>query len=76
MLRGMKTKGNIAFKANQLLDAFEYYSKALNIDHSNDDVNAKLFFNRATVSFKVKIVFKLLLVCYKYSWFIIMISVV
>lgn len=54
LLEKTKAEGNKLFKENRFSEAYEYYSKALSIDLLNDVVNAKLYFNRATASFKVK----------------------
>lgn len=48
-----KEKGNTAFKTNQLQEAFDSYSAALEIDPENDALNAKLYSNRAAVLQKV-----------------------
>ncbi|CDH53530.1 dnaj homolog subfamily c member 7 isoform 1 [Lichtheimia corymbifera JMRC:FSU:9682] len=49
-----KEKGNAAFKTNQLQEAFDSYSAALEIDPENDALNAKLYSNRAAVLQKLK----------------------
>lgn len=50
-----KEKGNTAFKTNQLQEAFDAYSAALEIDPENDALNAKLYSNRAAVLQKVRL---------------------
>jgi DnaJ family protein C protein 7 len=44
-----KEEGNKAYIAGRLKEAYSLYTEALKIDPSNKSVNAKLFFNRATV---------------------------
>uniref|UniRef100_A0A069DZ51 Putative dsrna-activated protein kinase inhibitor p58 n=1 Tax=Panstrongylus megistus TaxID=65343 RepID=A0A069DZ51_9HEMI len=52
-LKQKKEEGNEAFKANKNTEAYNLYSEALNIDPNNTSTNAKLYFNRATVSSKL-----------------------
>ncbi|XP_063227179.1 dnaJ homolog subfamily C member 7 isoform X2 [Bacillus rossius redtenbacheri] len=52
-LKQKKEEGNDAFKAVRFQEAYKLYSEALSIDPHNDAVNAKLYFNRATVSAKL-----------------------
>lgn len=56
-MKQKKEEGNEAFKANKNTEAYNLYSEALSIDPNNTSTNAKLFFNRATVSSKVRTVF-------------------
>ncbi|KAI7850995.1 hypothetical protein BDC45DRAFT_546399 [Circinella umbellata] len=49
-----KDKGNAAFKSNNLQEAYDAYSSALEIDDQNDVLNAKLYSNRAAVLQKLK----------------------
>lgn len=44
-----KEDGNNAYAAGKLKEAYSLYTEALEIDPNNKSVNAKLFFNRATV---------------------------
>ncbi len=53
LLQKSKTEGNEAFKAGRWQDAYDLYSEALNIDPNNKQINAALYFNRATTSSKV-----------------------
>jgi len=53
-LKSKKEEGNTAFKAGNLEEAYKLYSEALLIDPCNRSTNAKLHFNRATVSAKQK----------------------
>lgn len=55
MLRSKKEEGNTAFKSGQLQEAYQLYTEALEIDPLNKMTNAKLFFNRATVAARVRI---------------------
>lgn len=59
LLKQKKEKGNEAFKASRLKEAYNHYTDALNIDPLNDSTNSKLYFNRATVSFKVFFIIKM-----------------
>lgn len=52
-LKYTKEKGNEAFKSGEHQEAYDLYSQALLIDPLNTSTNAKLHFNRATVSSKV-----------------------
>ncbi|KAK9509913.1 hypothetical protein O3M35_004802 [Rhynocoris fuscipes] len=52
-LKQKKEEGNEAFKANKNAEAYQLYSEALSIDPNNTSTNAKLYFNRATVSSKL-----------------------
>uniref|UniRef100_A0A171AF55 Dnaj homolog subfamily c member 7 n=1 Tax=Triatoma infestans TaxID=30076 RepID=A0A171AF55_TRIIF len=52
-LKQKKEEGNEAFKANKNTEAYNLYSEALSIDPNNTSTNAKLYFNRATVSSKL-----------------------
>ncbi|KAI8389219.1 hypothetical protein BD560DRAFT_343989 [Blakeslea trispora] len=49
-----KEAGNNAFKSSQLDEAYEAYTAALEIDPSNDHMNARLYSNRAAVLQKQK----------------------
>ncbi|KAI9487968.1 hypothetical protein BDB00DRAFT_773427 [Zychaea mexicana] len=53
-LDAQKEKGNAAFKANNLQEAYDAYTAALEIDDKNDVLNAKLYSNRAAVLQKLK----------------------
>jgi len=53
-LKAKKEEGNTAFKAGNLEEAYKLYSEALLIDPCNRSTNAKLYFNRATVTAKQK----------------------
>lgn len=53
LLKMKKDDGNTAFKNGQLQEAYNIYSSALKIDENNIYTNAKLYFNRATVSSKI-----------------------
>jgi DnaJ family protein C protein 7 len=57
MLKQKKEEGNEAFKNCQYQAAYNLYAEALTIDPKNKSTNAKLYFNRATVSSKVIIVY-------------------
>ncbi|CAG2057515.1 unnamed protein product, partial [Timema podura] len=52
-LKQKKEEGNEAFKASRLAEAYNLYTEALRIDPHNSLTNAKLHFNRATVSSKL-----------------------
>ncbi|XP_075214431.1 tetratricopeptide repeat protein 2 [Lycorma delicatula] len=52
-LKQKKEEGNEAFKNGNYLLAYTLYSEALHIDPNNTSANAKLYFNRATVSSKL-----------------------
>ncbi|KAL1932404.1 hypothetical protein VTP01DRAFT_9460 [Rhizomucor pusillus] len=49
-----KETGNAAFKSNNLQEAYDAYSSALEIDPDNDAMNSKLYSNRAAVLQKLK----------------------
>lgn len=49
LLKQKKEEGNDAFKAGRFQDACKLYTEALAIDPLNKIINAKLYFNRATV---------------------------
>ncbi|KAI9301435.1 hypothetical protein BJ944DRAFT_243274 [Cunninghamella echinulata] len=49
-----KEAGNNAFKSNQLQEAFDAYTSALEIDPENNAMNAILYSNRAAVLQKLK----------------------
>ena len=57
-LKQKKEEGNAAFKACNWSSAHELYTQALEIDPCNKATNAKLYFNRATVAAKVRLLFK------------------
>nr|CAD7398666.1 unnamed protein product [Timema poppensis] len=57
-LKQKKEEGNEAFKASRLAEAYNLYTEALRIDPHNSLTNAKLYFNRATVSSKVCLTLK------------------
>ena len=48
-----KEEGNTAFKAGRTEEAYNLYSEALAIDPNNVFTNSKLYFNRATMCYKV-----------------------
>lgn len=50
LLKQKKDEGNEAFKSGKFQEAYDLYSEALKIDPCNAMTNAKLYFNRATVS--------------------------
>lgn len=50
-----RTEGNNAFKAGNLQDAKELYTKALSLDPTNKGTNSKLYSNRATVNVKLNL---------------------
>ncbi|XP_014259984.1 dnaJ homolog subfamily C member 7 isoform X2 [Cimex lectularius] len=52
-LKQKKEEGNEAFNAGKNKEAYDLYSEALLIDPNNNLTNAKLYFNRATVSSKL-----------------------
>ncbi|KAK7793735.1 hypothetical protein R5R35_007885 [Gryllus longicercus] len=52
-LKLKKEEGNEAFKAGRVQAAYTLYTEALQIDPHNLSTNAKLYFNRATVSSKL-----------------------
>lgn len=53
-LKQRKEEGNQLFKSHNWTKALEVYNEALLIDPFNKITNAKLYFNRAIVSAKVK----------------------
>ena len=54
-IKQKKEEGNEAFKNGQNLEAYDLYSQALVIDPCNISTNAKLYYNRATVAYKVSL---------------------
>ncbi|ORZ15107.1 hypothetical protein BCR42DRAFT_48080 [Absidia repens] len=52
-IEAKKEAGNTAFKSNQLQDAYDAYTAALELDPDNSVMNAKLYSNRAAVLQKV-----------------------
>lgn len=52
-MKQKKEEGNDAFKNGRYMEAYKLYSEALELDQNNNVTNAKLYFNRATVSSKV-----------------------
>jgi len=52
-LKRIKEEGNEQFKAGNFDQSYELYSEALLIDPVNKITNAKIYFNRATVSAKL-----------------------
>ncbi|GAN09114.1 DnaJ homolog subfamily C member 7-like [Mucor ambiguus] len=60
-----KEEGNNAFKANQLDEAYDAYTAALDIDPTNDHMNSRLYSNRAAVLQKQKKFEEALLDCDK-----------
>lgn len=53
-IEAKKEAGNTAFKSNQLQEAYDAYTAALELDPENSVMNAKLYSNRAAVLQKVK----------------------
>ncbi|KAI8377693.1 uncharacterized protein BYT42DRAFT_571242 [Radiomyces spectabilis] len=53
-IEAQKETGNTAFKSGQLQEAYDAYTAALDIDETNDVMNAKLYSNRAAVLQKLK----------------------
>lgn len=53
-IESQKEAGNTAFKANQLEEAYDAYTAAMEIDPKNDHMNSRLYSNRAAVLQKVK----------------------
>ncbi|CAO3593298.1 unnamed protein product [Absidia cylindrospora] len=53
-IEAKKEAGNAAFKSNQLQDAYDAYTAALELDPDNSVMNAKLYSNRAAVLQKLK----------------------
>ncbi|XP_047515372.1 dnaJ homolog subfamily C member 7 isoform X1 [Pieris napi] len=53
LLKQKKEEGNEAFKMGQWQQALHLYNEALTIDKNNRKVNAKLYFNKATVCAKL-----------------------
>nr|XP_053632479.1 uncharacterized protein LOC128688606 [Cherax quadricarinatus] len=53
LLKQKKEEGNEAFKKGNFQEALNLYTEALAIDPLNKHTNAKLYFNRATVGFKL-----------------------
>lgn len=60
-----KEEGNNAFKANQLDNAYDAYTAALDIDPTNSHMNSRLYSNRAAVLQKQKKFEEALLDCDK-----------
>ncbi|XP_029649856.1 dnaJ homolog subfamily C member 7 isoform X1 [Octopus sinensis] len=54
LMMSKKEEGNQAFRMGNLEDAYKVYTEALLIDPHNKYTNSKLYFNRATVSAKLK----------------------
>jgi DnaJ family protein C protein 7 len=52
-IESQKEAGNAAFKANQLEEAYDAYTAAMEIDPKNDHMNSRLYSNRAAVLQKV-----------------------
>lgn len=53
LLKDKKEKGNVQFKMGKYRDAHTLYTEALEIDPLNQDMNSKLYFNRALVNSKL-----------------------
>lgn len=53
-LKAKKEEGNTEFRLGNVQKAHDLYTEALEIDPLNKFTNSKLYFNRATVSSKVK----------------------
>ncbi|XP_039763268.1 dnaJ homolog subfamily C member 7 [Pararge aegeria] len=53
LLKQKKEEGNEAFKMGRWQEALTLYNEALTIDKTNKKVNAKLYFNKATVCSKL-----------------------
>ncbi|XP_059616726.1 dnaJ homolog subfamily C member 7-like [Phlebotomus argentipes] len=54
-LKSCKDCGDELFKAGRFEDAYAAYSKALQIDLSNNDANSKLYYKRAQMSYEMKL---------------------
>lgn len=54
-IESQKEAGNAAFKANQLEEAYDAYTAAMEIDPKNDHMNSRLYSNRAAVLQKVNL---------------------
>lgn len=52
-LKEKKDHGNELFKAGKFREAHAAYSEALQIDEGNKEVNSKLYYNRALMSYKL-----------------------
>lgn len=52
-LQRTKTAGNDAFKAGKWQEAYDLYTESLTIDPENKQINAALYFNRATTCSKL-----------------------
>ncbi|XP_055713656.1 dnaJ homolog subfamily C member 7 [Phlebotomus papatasi] len=52
-LKEKKDHGNELFKAGKFREAHVAYSEALQIDEGNKEVNSKLYYNRALMSYKL-----------------------
>ena len=53
LLYQKKEEGNAAYNKGDLAKAYNMYTEALAVDPENNVVNSKLFFNRASVAFKL-----------------------
>ncbi len=53
LLQELKETGNLAFNNGSWQKAYDLYSESLDIDMRNESINAILFYNRATASYKV-----------------------
>ncbi|GAB0089401.1 dnaJ homolog subfamily C member 7 [Sergentomyia squamirostris] len=52
-LKTCKDNGNALFKEGKFRDALNAYTEALQIDENNKEVNSKIFYNRALMSYKL-----------------------
>ena len=61
LLQSKKEAGNQAFKSGKWQEAYDLYTEALSVDILNKSMNATLYYNRATASSKVILIFNKLL---------------
>jgi len=54
LLESTKKEGNDAFGASNFEEAYRLYTKALEIDPTNESLNATLYCNRAAAGMKLK----------------------
>lgn len=52
-LKDKKELGKNAFKSGKFREALQLYTEALEIDPSNNNMNCKLYYNRALVNYKI-----------------------
>lgn len=58
-LKEKKENGNELFKGGKYQEALAVYTEALDIDPLNKEINSKLYYNRALVNTKVRMIFKI-----------------